>query len=318
MQMEQAGGTRAAPLEQPGGPEPSPSRVLQPGGPEPAPSWALQPAELALAPGGAATVTAFSRTMRLYSSPVPGGSAPSRPLVVLLPWFGARFRSTARYLELYLPRGLDVLVVESDLSHFLWPRHGLAYATCVLGLLQGSQPFCSRPLLVHAFSIGGYTFAQMMVHMSREPQRHRQLAERIRGLIYDSLVMGSLGDMALGVAQMSSSAALRPLVRGGTRLYFSLLRCCTVRYYKAAQDVFFRPPLRCPVLVFYCCNDPLSDPARVQELLESWRGAGILVRAQGWQDSRHAAHLRQHPQEYQQVLQGFLEQLDMALLRARL
>ncbi|CAM4486451.1 unnamed protein product [Lepidochelys olivacea] len=291
---------------------------VQPGGPEPPPPRAGQPAELSIAPGGAATVTAFSRTIRLYSSPAPGGSAPSRPLVVLLPWFGARPRSMARYLELYLPRGLDVLVVESDLSHFLWPRHGLAYAACVLGLLRDSQPFRSRPLLVHAFSIGGYTFAQMMVHMSREPQRHQQLAERIQGLVYDSLVTGSLGAMALGVAQMSGSAAFRPLIRGGTRLYFSLLHCCTVRYYKAAQGVFFRPPLRCPVLVFYCRNDPLSDPALVQELLESWRQAGILVQAQAWQDSRHAAHLHQHPQEYQEVLLGFLKQLDTALLQARL
>uniref|UniRef100_A0A8C3HY37 Transmembrane protein 53 n=1 Tax=Chrysemys picta bellii TaxID=8478 RepID=A0A8C3HY37_CHRPI len=146
-------------------------------------------------------------------SPVPGDSAPSRPLVVLLPWFGARPRSMARYLELYLPRGLDVLVVESDLSHFLWPRHGLAYAACVLGLLRDSQPFCSRPLLVHAFSIGGYTFAQMMVHMSREPQRHRQLAERIRGLVYDSLVMGSLGNMALGEWGLGRSCGANPLSR---------------------------------------------------------------------------------------------------------
>lgn len=158
-------------------------------------------------------MTAFSRTIRLYSSPVPGGSAPSRPLVVLLPWFGARPRSMARYLELYLPRGLDVLVVESDLSHFLWPRHGLAYAACVLGLLRDSQPFCSRPLLVHAFSIGGYTFAQMMVHMSREPQRHQQLAERIRGLVYDSLVTGSLGDMALGEWGLGMSCGANPLSR---------------------------------------------------------------------------------------------------------
>uniref|UniRef100_A0A8C3SE04 Transmembrane protein 53 n=1 Tax=Chelydra serpentina TaxID=8475 RepID=A0A8C3SE04_CHESE len=305
MPMEQAGGTGATPPVQPGGPEPPPWRALQPG-------------VLAPAPGAAATVTAVSRTIRLHSRPAPGGSAPSGPLVVLLPWFGARPRSLARYLELYLPRGLDVLVVESELSHFLWPRRGLAYAASVLDLLRDSQPFCSRPLLVHAFSIGGYTFAQMMVLMSREPQRHRQLVDRIRGLVYDSLVTGSLGDMALGVAQMSSSAAFRPLVRGGTRLYFSLSRCCTVRYYKAAQGVFSRPPLRCPVLVFYCCNDPLSDPALVQALLESWRGAGIPVRAQVWQDSRHAAHLRQHPQEYQEALQGFLEQLDVALLRARL
>ncbi|XP_067391782.1 transmembrane protein 53-A-like [Emydura macquarii macquarii] len=312
MQTEEAGGARATSAVQPGGAEPPPLQGMQPAG----------SAELPLAPGVAAAVTVVSRTIRLYSdspaAPVPGGSSPSRPLVVLLPWFGARPRSIARYLELYLPRGLDVLVVESALSHFLWPRRGLAYAAGVLGLLQDSRLFCARLLLVHAFSIGGYTFAQMMVHLSREPARHRQLAARIRGLIYDSLVTGSLGEMALGVAQMTSPPAFRPLVRGGAVLYFSLFRCCTVRYYKAALGVFFRPPLRCPVLLFYCRNDPLSDPALLQELLEGWRRAGIRVQAQGWQDSRHAAHLHRHPQEYQAVLRRFLEQLDTVLVRAKL
>ncbi|XP_075772868.1 transmembrane protein 53-B-like [Pelodiscus sinensis] len=288
------------------------------------PSWAMQPAgtaERSGAPGRAAAVTVFSKTIRLHRSP-PGSAlaagAPCRPLVLLLPWFGARPRALARYLELYLPRGLDVLVVESELSHFLWPRWGLAYAARVLRLLQDSPPCRARPLLVHAVSIGGYTFAQMLVHLSHEPQRHGLLAQRIRGLVYDSLVTGGLADMALGVAQMTVSTAWRPLLAGGTKLYFCLLRCCTVRYYAAAQRVFLRPPLRCPVLLFHGGEDPLSPPGALQALLAGWRGAGLRVQAHSWPDSRHAAHLRQHPREYQAALQGFLNQLGLAPLQARL
>ncbi|XP_074832830.1 transmembrane protein 53-B-like [Carettochelys insculpta] len=296
-------------------------QMEQAGGPEPPPLGARQPAGPARTPGRAGTTTVFSETIRLHSSPTSpraGDGPPSRPLVVLLPWLGARPCPIARYVELYLPRGLDVLVVESKLGHFLWPRWGLSYAGQVLGVLQADRLCRCRPLLVHAISIGGYTFAQMLVHLSREPQQHRQLAERIRGLVYDSLVAGSVEHMVLGVAQLSGSRAWRPLIARGTALYFHLCRSCTVRYYEAAQRAFFRPLLRCPVLVFYCCNDPLSDPARLHELLASWRGAGLQVQAQGWQDSCHAAHLRQHPQQYQATLQGFLRQLDMALLHARL
>lgn len=147
-----------------------------------------------LAPG--VDMRAISRTIHLYRPPGPLSS--SQPLVVLLPWFGAQPRALARYLALYLGRSWPVLLVESALEHFLWPRWGLAYAARVLGLLGEGKALGSHPLLIHAFSIGGYTFAQMMVHLTGHPEQHAGMRERIRGLVYDSLVAGSLADMARG------------------------------------------------------------------------------------------------------------------------
>ncbi|XP_053107609.1 transmembrane protein 53-A-like isoform X2 [Hemicordylus capensis] len=261
-----------------------------------------------------AAVTALSRTIRLYRPP--GGLLGSQPLVLLLPWLGAQPRALAKYLALYLAHRWAVLVVESSLGHFLWPRWGLAYAAQVLGLLREGRALGTQPLLIHAFSIGGYTFAQMMVHLAGHPEQHTGVQQRIRGLIYDSLVAGSVADMALGVARISSSSALlRPLIHRGTLLYFRLFRRCTVAHYAAALEVFHRPPLRCPVLVFYCHNDPLSDARLVQQLLGSWQAAGIPVQVQGWAVSGHAQHLRLHPQEYSQALATFLQQLDLPPLR---
>ncbi|KAH0617254.1 hypothetical protein JD844_029141 [Phrynosoma platyrhinos] len=257
-----------------------------------------------------ASVTRVSRTIRLYRPP--GVSCSSSPLVLLLPWFGAPDHALAKYLSLYLSRGWPVLVAESSVGHFLWPRWGLDYAAQVLGLLREGGPLGGHPLLIHAFSIGGYTFAQMMVHLAAHPEEHAGMRERICGLVYDSLVAGSLADMARGVARMTSSAVLRPLIHRGTLLYFRLFRRCTVAYYEAALDIFHHPPLRCPVLVFFCHNDPLSDAQVMQQLLDAWRAGGISVQVQEWQVSHHAAHLRLHPQDYTQALDTFLQNLHLA------
>nr|XP_028602267.1 transmembrane protein 53-like isoform X2 [Podarcis muralis]XP_028602268.1 transmembrane protein 53-like isoform X2 [Podarcis muralis] len=255
-------------------------------------------------------VTPISRTVCLYR-PV-GTFADSQPLVLLLPWFGARPGALAKYLSLYLGRGWAVLVAESSLGHFLWPRWGLAYADQLLGLLGEGKALGTQPLLIHAFSIGGYTFAQMMVHLARHPERHAGIGERICGCVYDSLVAGSLENMAQGVARMtSSSAAVRPLLRGGALLYFRLFRLCTVAHYEAALGAFHHPPLRCPVLVFFCHNDPLSDARTMQQLLGAWRALGLRVQVQEWAVSRHAQHLRLYPQEYSRALGAFLQQLGL-------
>ncbi|XP_075598938.1 uncharacterized protein LOC142600019 [Balearica regulorum gibbericeps] len=84
------------------------------------------------------TVTSFSGTIRLYSSAI-GGSPPSppgKPLLLLLPWLGARAGGLARYLALYLRRGVDVLVVGTMACHVLRPRLGQRLAGRLLRLLD--------------------------------------------------------------------------------------------------------------------------------------------------------------------------------------
>ena len=95
-------------------------------------------------------------------------------------------------------RDWTVLAVESALSHFLCPRLGLRWAAHVLALLREPGALASRPLVVHALSLGGYTFAQMLLLMGQDLGRHGSVAQRLRGHIFDSLVVGSLDRMALG------------------------------------------------------------------------------------------------------------------------
>ncbi|KAF4020282.1 hypothetical protein G4228_011867, partial [Cervus hanglu yarkandensis] len=264
------------------------------------------------------TVTRLSRSIHLYSRPGPAGSRGPRPLLLFLPWLGAGPAAQGKYLQLYLACGFDVLAVESSLSHFLCPRRGLGWAAHVLALLRGSGALASRPLVVHALSLGGYTFAQMLLLMGQDLGHHGSVAQRLRGHIFDSLVVGSLDRMALGVSQLMKLQALGPVVRATAMFYFHLCPSCTIRHYEAAVAAFWQPPVRPPTLVFYSLDDPLCDSARLQELLAAWQRLGMPVWVQAWATSRHAAHLRQHPLEYSSTLVTFLGRLGLAAPTARL
>ncbi|KAK6482497.1 transmembrane protein 53-like [Huso huso] len=239
-----------------------------------------------------------------------------KPLLLLLPWLGSRPHIVDKYREIYFRQGFDVLTVESEPSHFLWPRWGLDYGAQVLELLQ-SDSFVSRPLLLHAFSIGGYTFAQMMVHISMNAQQYKSVTDRIKGQIYDSLVIGSVEKMAEGVSKIFSHR-LQGLVRWSTLFYFRALGGYTVDYYNAALHVYWNNSLQIPALFFYCENDPICDHKELDRLIKCWQQKGITVMEKTWKDSLHAGHLRQHPQEYLTTLHRFLQSLNMAALKAKM
>lgn len=128
----------------------------------------------------------------------------SRPLLLFFSWLGAQPGPVAKYRDLYLDRGMDVLVVQSNVMHFLWPRWGLDYGLEVLKVLEEPQ-FSGRAVLVHASSIGGYTFTQILTHIAQGQKEHAGLAQRVIGHIYDSLVVGTLEHMAIGECEWSSS-----------------------------------------------------------------------------------------------------------------
>lgn len=118
-------------------------------------------------------------------------------MLVFFSWLGAQPGAVAKYRDLYLDRGMDVLLVQSSVMHFLWPRWGLDYGLEVLKVLEEPR-FSRRPVLVHASSIGGYTFTQILTHISQGPKEHTGLSRRVMGHIYDSLVVGTLEHMAIG------------------------------------------------------------------------------------------------------------------------
>ncbi|XP_016146962.1 transmembrane protein 53-like isoform X2 [Sinocyclocheilus grahami] len=239
-----------------------------------------------------------------------------KPILLMLPWLGSRPQAIAKYCDIYFRTGFDVLIVESAVSQFLWPRWGLEYGGHVLELLE-SECFSQRPLLVHAFSIGGYTFGQVLVHVAKDTQRYQGLTNRIRGHIYDSLVMGSLEHMANGLGK-TILPQMEGLVKSTSLLYFRVFKNQTVSYFSSVISVFWNTPVMAPALFFYSENDALCDYESLEKMVEFWRSRDLIVESKKWKESVHAGHLRIHPQDYLSTLEKFVQSLDMVPLKAKM
>lgn len=255
-------------------------------------------------------------TFYANDSEAAGPLSQPKPLLLLLPWLGSKPHALAKYCEIYLRTGFDVLAVETEVERFLWPRWGLEYGGQLLELLE-SERFAQRPLLVHAFSIGGYTFAQILIHVAKDPLKYQGLTSRIKGQIYDSLVVGSLERMAIGVSR-NLFPRWGPVVKRASLLYFYMFKRQTVDYFNMGIDAFKKTPVPAPALFFFCNNDALCDPEALEEMLEQWDKLGISVTSKKWVESIHAGHLRAHPQEYMSILKNFLNSLNMVPLKAKL
>ncbi|XP_034032530.1 transmembrane protein 53 [Thalassophryne amazonica] len=239
-----------------------------------------------------------------------------KPLILMLPWLGSRPQAVAKYCEIYFHIGLDVLVVESELKNFLWPRWGLDSGQSLLELLH-SDRFLSCPLLVHAFSVGGYTFSQMLMHVYQDPQKYQAFVKRIKGQIYDSLVVGSLENMAAGLGK-TVFPRLETLVKQTSLLYFRIFKAQTVDNFNISINGFWNTPVTAPSLFFFCENDVMSDTRLLEEMICFWQKRGMDVTAKKWEDSTHAGHMKRHPQEYLDTLKTFLHSVHISPLQAKM
>lgn len=247
---------------------------------------------------------------------LPRAAGEPKPLLLMLPWLFSRPQAHAKYCDVYFRSGFDVLVVESEVKDFLWPRWGLDRGRRLLELLH-SERFVSRPLLVHAFSIGGYTFAQILVLISQDMQKYEEFSKRIRGQVFDSLVLGSLERMATGLSK-TVFPRWETVMKKVSMSYFNAFQRQTVDYFDIAIDAFWNTPVKAPALFFFCDNDVMSDSKVLLELIAFWQKQGIDVTGKRWKESIHAGHLKTHPQEYLTTLHMFLHSLCIGQLKAKM
>uniref|UniRef100_A0A383WCI3 Transmembrane protein 53 n=1 Tax=Tetradesmus obliquus TaxID=3088 RepID=A0A383WCI3_TETOB len=235
----------------------------------------------------------------------------SRPLVVLLGWYGASDKHLAKYSRLLAGHGYgSVRGTMSGAAIFLplmWPR--VAFATALLELLDGLGE--EQQLVFYVFSNGG-AFPLEQVDALLQQQRFSHLSSRIAGVIFDSApcyMHPTTGAEAIGIGCNLPVRVLAWLL-----FYALVLLGCFVaplrpwQYWRSMRQLRMAGG-RC--LYLYSADDPLCDAAKLDELVAARKQQyGAAVAAKKWQHSKHVGHLLCHADEYTKEVLQFLSSVS--------
>lgn len=245
----------------------------------------------------------------------------NRCLVLFFPFLGASQKALDEYQKLYLCRGLSVLTVNTQLKHFLWPSLGKDLASELLKYLTSEQaPPEVECYFVHTMSIGAFMYTIVM-HEILGKHQYSPIGNKIVGQVFDSLTMGGLEQMIRGIVTKFSGSVKQYAVSASIRTYFCLTKRHTVDLYDKYVDFFKTAPLPTPVLVYYALNDPLLCPIAMREMLTKWRDmkdSSLDISEVCWESSKHAYHIREHPEEYKTALKAFLVKLGLDAVQSKL
>lgn len=259
-----------------------------------------------------ATVTHLSKHLELHQyHPNTIDSGEPRPTVVFLPWMNATQAHANRYRELYAVRGFNVLTVWGSLSYFLWPQWAMPLATELADYLETQT---RGPLVVHSMSVGAYLYAVTLALIADNPDKYGSLVSRVKGHVYDSIVIGTLEEMARGVSIIVApkSAMLQQAIRRTCLLYFAATKQHTVVPYNRFIDVTHNSPFKTPKLCFHSRNDVLCLPEAMERMINHWKDEYDLdITSKMWQNSPHASHLRTDPETYNRLLNDFLKKVGL-------
>lgn len=124
-----------------------------------------------------------------------------KPFVIIFNWLYAKSSSMQKYSRLYHDLGLDVLSVQGNLAHFLWPPKGFKLSCELLNYLKEYRP-PEEEFFIHAFSVGAYNYTIAMQHAAEKPSESGDFRQRVCGQIFDSIVIGTYENMSKGIVQV--------------------------------------------------------------------------------------------------------------------
>ena len=235
-------------------------------------------------------------------------------MVLLFPFLGAPSRVMDAYCSLYHSQNLDVIELRCEIQSFLWPSHGRRIARELLDYLSGNDiPLHADGFFVHAMSIGAYIWTLVLMEAVGNEAKYGPVLQKVNGQVFDSIVIGGVNRMVRGVAMMVGNKWTHNPIIWSAKLYLLLTKPFTLDLYEKGIEAFKKTPVKTPVLFFYSLNDPLSSSEAIQQdLLIPWRqDGGFDVHVKCFERSDHAAHLRDHPEQYVKTLHTFLRRLGV-------
>lgn len=234
-----------------------------------------------------------------------------KPLVVMLPWLMAKQNHIRKYAQLYIDHGFDVMTVSVTPWQVMWPKKGIQLVAADVVKFLENNVNKKNPLLLHGFSVGGYLWAECMVHMSREVDRYRHVLDMVQGQVWDSAV--ELTEIPIGVpkAVFPNNDTLQLALKKYLKYHMRTFHEPATSHYIRASQMFQSTLVKKPALLLVSNGDPIGSVAANKELRKSWQKLGIRVEWKCWDESVHVAHFQKYREDYINVLFDFLQSINM-------
>eukprot|EP00058_Branchiostoma_floridae_P012067 XP_002597555.1 hypothetical protein BRAFLDRAFT_82340 [Branchiostoma floridae] len=230
----------------------------------------------------------------------------TKPLVLLYTWFAAKRKHKQKIENIHLDRGFDVMTISLQPLQLMFPQTGAqVIAEKVVDFVHQPQN-ARRPLLVHAFSAGGYMYSETLLK-SLETSEGSMMKDRIMGQIFDSLV-DFYGIPDSVSTAMFKNPLLRTIMRTMIKTYMTALYKPVTSNYIRASEMLHSRPVRSPALFLYSKLDPaFASNERLAKAFVKKEGTSVYYKC--WDDSPHVQHMYKHPIEYVEIMDSFLSHL---------
>ncbi|XP_074660730.1 transmembrane protein 53-like [Tubulanus polymorphus] len=231
-----------------------------------------------------------------------------KPLVILYAWLAAKKSHTKKYADFYLGRGFDVLNVCIEPMQLLRPKRARLIIHQIINYVREDR-LKDQPILTHGFSVGGYLYGELLIKLTSDPDRHRDIIARLIGQIFDSPV--DFDGIPDGISKaITTNRILRRVLRESLAFYKSTFTNQMIPYIESART-FKENRLAIPSLMLFSRADPISDAEEIASVADQWRRRGIDVYTRCWLNSPHVSHMRYNYDEYVRILDDFLSSIGV-------
>lgn len=189
----------------------------------------------------------------------------------MLCWLQAKQKHVAKYAQLYVDQGFDVLAIRITPWQLLWPTKGTQLvALDIVTFLNNNPTF--TPILLHGFSVGGYLWGECLVHIAQDMNKYKGLLDRIQCQVWDSAA--DITEIPIGVpkAMFPKNPTLQNALRKYMLYHMKTFHEPATSHYIRSSQMFHGNLARAPALFLLSKTDPVgavasNDRVRVSKMI---------------------------------------------------
>ncbi|XP_045504715.1 uncharacterized protein LOC123701327 [Colias croceus] len=229
----------------------------------------------------------------------------NRPRCIMINWLLARQKHVMKYANLYLEQGFDVVSVSCTPWQLMWPLKGSQLvAGDLLRFMSANDN--EQPLVVHGFSVGGYLWGELCVHVMKDQQLYQPLLDRVAAQIWDSAA--DITEITIGVpaAVFPKNKIMQKTLKAYMEYHLKTFHDAATVHYIRSSQLFHTNLCRAPALFLLSASDPVGAERSNRAVCDSWLKMGINCTWHCWDRSPHVQHFTKHREEYVSLVRAHL------------